>query len=264
MDSFLEPIQTKRIKDDPPVKPAPAPSSPTDLIIKDYGHALDVLRNQPDLGSLQAIVDYLEQDKEFDVKIPSSRATPIVQALVYDVIPNYWMQLLDDRPLKKLLDSIIECLRSLPALGAIISRLKALLSAQGIKGQASQSSFLQSQSICLIQLCERICEGNPFVADVWDCVHSHNGTALQKKLLWREFVALISSGKIISSISESEVHLNEDSNYIHRSWLANGVEYSKWLARNIGTLASLTGKLSTIEYSAQLLGRCLSLGYNGM
>jgi telomere length regulation protein len=86
---------------------------------------------------------------------------------------------------------------------------------------------------------------------------------LQIKLFWKEFALLISSGKIISILSESETILNKASNNDYRSWLANGVEYSKWLARNIGNLAHLERKSSSTEDSAQLLGRCLSLGYNG-
>jgi telomere length regulation protein len=262
MDSFLEPIRTKRIKDEPS-KPIALPSTKTDLNIKDLSHALDVLRNQPDIKAFEAVVDFLTHDKQFDVKIPSSRVMPIVQVIVYDVVPNYWTQLLEDKSLSKLLDAVIACLRSLPALGAIISRLKALLSAPGYEGQAAQSSFLQSQTICLIQLCERICAGDSFIADIWDSIRSHNGTTLQIKLFWKEFALLISSGKIISILSESETILNKASNNDYRSWLANGVEYSKWLARNIGSLAHLERKSSSTEDSAQLLGRCLSLGYNG-
>jgi telomere length regulation protein len=262
MEEFLVPAQTKRTGVVPLIQPISESSIARTAKLVDSKDVAEILKNQPDLQSLKSAVEYLHDSKEFSVRIPSPRTTPIIQALIYDVLPNYWAQLVEDKSLKKLLEAVIELMTSLPALAAIVTRLRILSSASGADAKPGKSEFLESQSICLIQLSERICSGNSLVRDVWADISAHGGTDMQIQLLWKEFVALLSSGKIVSSISEAESNLNKSSTYSDKSWLANGSEYSSWLARNIEFL-SRQETSNTVECSAMLLAKSSSLGYTG-
>jgi telomere length regulation protein len=262
MEDSLLPIQTKRLQKDPHQADTSEKPPQRVLIIKDSNDVLQTLRDQPDIESFKAAISFLQENSELNIKIPSSKATPIIQILIYDVVPNYWSQLTEERSLKKLLGDVVECLRSFSALGAIVSRLKALLNASVAEEQTGRTSFLQSQTICLLQLLERICHGNSLILDVWICVYSSHGSKSQNQLLWKEFVSLISSGKIISTVSESENALKDSVTYQAQSWLANGNEYSQWLAKNIVKFGSLKEE-GSMKACSELFGRSLSLGYTG-
>jgi telomere length regulation protein len=263
MESFLEPVKSRKIQTEPLIEPLAIATTYEGLNLKNLKDVLDVLRNQPDIQSLQTAVKYLLQNQEADVKVPSPLVTPIIQTLVTDVVPNYWAQLLDDKTLEDFVNAVTDCLRSLPALGAIIARLKALINAADVDGGAGKRSFIESQITCLIQLLERICKGNSFVTNIWEHNQTSAASRLQKSLYWKELVSLLSRGKVISIVSEAETKLGRNGSHGHKTWLANGSEYSRWLARNVEFLSRQKSQKS-LEDSVQLLGRSLSIGYTGV
>jgi telomere length regulation protein len=262
MESLLEPVKSRKIQSEPLITPLTTPAANRDLNLKSFKDVQELLKNQPDIQSLQAAIEYLLQNHEVDIKVPSSRITPIIQTLVSDVIPNYWQQLLDDETLGDLLKAVVDCLRSLPALGAIISRIKALIVATDTDGGVGKRSFIESQIVCLIQLLEKVCIGNSLISIIWEHNITSTASNLQKSLCWKEFVSLLCGGKIIAVVSEAEVKLDSTVSLSPKSWLANGTEYSRWLARNIECLSGHE-KRKSLEESSQLLGRSLGIGYAG-
>jgi telomere length regulation protein len=236
----LRPLQTRRIKEKVLVT--------TSVNIKDHKSLLEALRNEPDLAAFQAAIRYIQNDQDLNIRIPSSKVTPILQILVQDVIPNYWEQLISDRSLQTLLNQTISCLRTLPALGAIIARLRALTKSQ------ESNYFIQTQAACLVQLSERIFTKD-LVSQVWKDIDECNSSKTQKTLFWKEFIVIVAGGKVISTVAEVQVNLNKSSSEKHESWLANGSQYAEWLADTFYSVPP--------EKSAQLLAKSLSLGYTG-
>jgi telomere length regulation protein len=236
----LKPLQTKRIKEQVPVIAS--------INIKDHRSLLEALKNEPDLATYQAAIKYIQNDKDLNIKIPSSKVTPILQLLVQDVIPNYWEQLVSDSSLQKLLYQTVFCLKSLPALGAIIARLKALAKSK------ESNSYIDTQAVSLIQLLERIFDNDLF-SQIWNEINKCDASLTQKTLLWKEFITIVAGGKVISTAAEIEANLQKSTSKHLETWLANGSKYALWLATRLPSIP--------LEKSAQVLAKSLSLGYTG-
>lgn len=261
MDGLLEHVQTKRIVKKSHIQEVETPKPIHNY--KDPKDILKALKSQPDLQTFRSVIEALHKfHSSFDVRIPSPQSTPILQALVSDVLPNYWKQLSGDGSLQTVFDKTIDCLRSLPALGVIVFRLKAILNEIAAAGQ---KSFVSSQAASLVELSERICEGNLFIVNIWRNLNQQNDNKTRKLLTWREFVSLLASGKLLSTVSEVQSVLQKSPDYGHNSWIADGTEYAKWLAKNIEYLDREAGdKVDASKDCALLLSKSLSLGYTGM
>jgi telomere length regulation protein len=261
MDGLLEPVQTKRVVKTPLVQEVGA-SAKTVHNLKDPKDILNALNNEPDLHTFRTAIEALHIFDAFDVRIPSPQSTPILQVLVSDVLPNYWKQLSEDGSLKDVLKTIVECLTSLPALGAIVFRFKAILNEIAAAGQPD---FVLSQAASLVELLERICDGNLFMLNVWRSLNQQAENKNKRIILWGEFVSLLAGGKLLSTVSEIQLVLQKSPDYGHNSWIADGTKYAKWLARNIEYLDRESGdKVNASRDCAQFLRKSLSLGYTGM
>ena len=275
MEELLRPVQgSKAVADSPflvlevstrdvSTRKTSTLASPSDV--------LDALKNSPDLAALQAAVDYLSENKEtLNIKSPSATTTRILLSFINDVVPSYWSQLSEDPSLAALRQSIIEILRSIPAVGSILFRLKSLITAYETPREID-IKFSGSTSSCLLSLLQIILEPDDFVAQVWKDVQtfkpqSGGSASTYRIMLWKDFVAMISSGRIISVSANVETVLQKSGDTIDSSWTSNGNRYTQWLARNlIQLLVNADGQPSNNSKPAsELLSKALSLGYSGM
>jgi len=86
---------------------------------------------------------------------------------------------------------------------------------------------------------------------------------------WKQTLALVASGKTLSVASQAEDVLRATDGTIRRqSWISNGSEYCAWLAGGIRRLCTdaeaLGDQQQAFERAAQLCGKSLSLGHNGL
>ncbi|KAF2674219.1 hypothetical protein BT63DRAFT_419524 [Microthyrium microscopicum] len=217
-------------------------NSPEDVI--------QAFKNEPDLKTLKSALRYL---RTWKLSFPSPLSTQILVLFINDVLPNYWAQLSNDSSEQESIDSIQQLLRNVPAIGAIITRLKAL----GSTGQptAGKQSFLQTRTTCAVQMLELALDGDHVIATIWEDMQTFDLKALQKDMLWSQFISIVASGKIVSTVSEAEVNLNQLGGSKSQSWLGSGRDYSLWIARNISNL------VSSPKAAAPLLSKSFSLGY---
>jgi telomere length regulation protein len=87
----------------------------------------------------------------------------------------------------------------------------------------------------------------------------------QRHVLWQELCSYVAAGKVLSTVAQAFplVELAADKRSLE--WLADGKQYTQWLARNICHAAMATAIAESEAWSmlAQLLKRSLSLGQSG-
>jgi hypothetical protein len=263
MDDFLIPIRTSKTSAAPLIQDV-TPQSKIEEIktIKSASDALQVLNNEPDLETFKAVVQYFDKTRSQStaLHIPSRTTTPILNALLQDVLPNYWSQLQDEESLKGLLATLIRCLRGLPALGAVTGRLKLLIDEckKGLK-QPGRSSFLSNQLRCNLGLLSGMLQGDGFVLGVWRNLAASDLSITTKDAIWKSFGSTLTSSRLIATVWEAEDYARKMFDYDEKLWLGNGLEYMQWLTRNIVTMALdkaiQTGRVhSWVDLFAQSFG----------
>jgi len=206
--------------------------------------ALDVLRSEPGLESLSATLKYLVHDapsaSEFHITRPSPMAAQIIIVLVSNILPNYWAVLKETASSSSRTASthglerkmLLSCLRSISGLNAIMVRLKALVQ---VAKEASKKDSRQSQVEVLedhLDVLETLLRGQTLVSHLWRDLPDE--TPAKRKALWHEVTIVIGGGKLLNIAAEATSLINDASAQIREAaWIADGILYSRWLARNI-------------------------------
>jgi telomere length regulation protein len=269
MEELLRPIQTSKatVKARPLVAEI---SSKKPSKITSPEAALDVLKHSPDIASLRATVSYLSEEHEvWNIKSPSAATTRILIVLIHEVVPAYWSQLMEDSSLEALRDSILEILRSVPTIGSILFRLKSFITAYETPGEI-EIKFSSSAAACLLSLLQMILTPDDFVVRVWKDIQTFqpsSGGSVEafRIMLWKDFIAMISSGRIISIAANVEGVLQKAGDPIDSTWMSKGPDYAQWLTKNlIHLFVNSDGQASiTPKPGADLFSKALSLGYSG-
>jgi len=230
---------------------------------------LDLLRSDPDLETVHQCLKYLTQRPKyggtFDIRFPNPLVAQITHALVSIIIPTYWPQFRQDASSKDLKQLLLRAVRNLPALGAILAQLKTT----SIGGNSSQtlrrSNEGDEQGSYLIQVIEELFDDN-LITDVCHDI-SNDAPRQQQKLLWRDFIQVVASARIISTVAEYENSRSKVGQTLQRSWLSSGSDYSRWISRNIVKMVlgpDLEPENETMwQVASQMLGNAFSIGYIG-
>ncbi|KAJ4288006.1 telomere binding protein [Kalmusia sp. IMI 367209] len=268
MDDFLTPVSTTKVKRTQDSKPL---LQETQNIVEDRrsikldspDQALQVLKEQPDFESVSKVLRYLAAESErkdgFHLMLPEPVAASITYQLINTTIPDYW-QILGDQG--TLLKDLIRCLRNPCGIGNIVTRLRPLIADCRQKKPVGDSRDSASHIEDLLSILENILLGDRCLSQVWNDVETHAKNAVQKKMMWKEFITQIASGRIISLVAEAEDALKEREVSRTASWLANGSDYASWLGRNIASL--MRGTESSEQFDAAVVdvgGKALTLGY---
>jgi telomere length regulation protein len=230
--------------------------------------ALKILKDGPDINEVQGVLKFLLDTKHesFDVKAPSAIAAQIIQVLVSQIAPDFWTQLRDDRSLKATKRAFIDSIRSVSGLGAILSRLKLLVAATKNNPQAGDQYISPEQVRILIELIEELLDGDEFILKIWKgTLSSASTTATRHAIMWREFISLVATSRLLATVAEAEDILQKSQGKSVGSWVAKGSEYTRWLGRNIAHMVS-TAKFDAVEEWTAAGGMCskaLVLGYTG-
>jgi telomere length regulation protein len=264
MDGFLVPVKTTRstVND---AQPETIPKD-ADFKLDSSSDVVQILKHEPDFASVERVVRSLSkvEGPHVDIKIPSPNATQILHLLISDVLPNYWEQIFQDESMKKLSNATLRCLRSIPALGAIVARLRMFATESGAKDRQPGKSFLVSRTVRLISLLEKILSIDNFLLEISTHIQECGTSDTQRRLLWKELVTIVASGKLISAVSEAEDSVKLIGDYQGRSWIGTGQEYCAWLGRNVGEFVSYMPKERMDSACSQLISKSFSLGYTGM
>ena len=262
-EAQLLPVTTKR---DQPEKTKVSLNSPE--------NALDILKSKPDHQELDRVLRWLKSTvshhEGFNNKVPGPKASEIVYILISNIIPIYWVTKHDstvsDQSRRKNL--LVYCLSSVAGLGAIVSRLRLLLSQlKDPQSQSDVSGIRKTKPVeLLLDVLEAILGNNGFILSIWNDINTWILQPSKKSLQWKEFISIVASGKLLSIASEATAILNNlELNIGASSWVGDGHHYAAWLGSNVQHMlgASPAGNLEGLKMLSQLLKKALTLGYIG-
>ncbi|KFA46398.1 hypothetical protein S40293_08574 [Stachybotrys chartarum IBT 40293] len=286
MDELLTPVSTKyttsrkdsdglltEISSAKHQVPAPRPQTTS---ISSPQEALETLRSQPDYPSLSAVLRFLtrkDQDaRSFDLHTPSPKSASIVQALVVDIAPNYWNLLAegssshdgDDNTLKGVSPEaklLLQCLRSLTGINAIYARVAALNQEIGNSNDTSKRPDLPMHLTLYLDLLAALLNGNESLKALWTASTKHLPDPRLVRVQSQSLLSQIAGGKLLAVAAEAAAKLGQDQLGPLTRWLANGSEFTKWIARNIATWAPSCSTDDELQFCYGLLQRGMSLGY---
>lgn len=260
MADFLTAVSTKKAK-----SPEPLLEEVKSLNIQDAIHidsaasSLDSLKSQPSQRSVVNALKYMSSEG-FNLLLPVPLNASIAHQLVNDTIPHYWQPLRNTAQAKQ----FATILRNPVGIGHIITRLRSLIADSRQKRSPAETRDPTIYIEELLELLDVVLSGNEVSFMILQDIHEHGKNAVQKKLLWREYLSQTASGRILSITAEAEEALKSDTTSRIVSWLADGSKYAEWLGRSI---AFMTREIKTGgEYEsalAELCSKALTIGYTG-
>ena len=270
MDDFLTLVKTTRVKSQP-TQPTPAnrDGEPATILIESPGDALKALQNQPDYETVRKILRYLESTiyskDAFSIAVPGPLSAQIINVLVNTTVPDYWRALRKGDGKGTNIVSLIKCLRSVSGLGAIVARLRALIADSKQKKLVSEKRGPSQQIEDLLDALSLVLTEESVSWDIWTSISQLTLGPMQRTLLWKEFVTLTASGKILAIAAQAEDALKDSTAIRSESWLARGNEYASWLGNNIAAMIKSVMSSDVSEWNAitQLCGKAFTLGYTG-
>jgi len=240
-------------------------STPGASLVDSPETALKALKEQPDPATLNGVLSFLSNEAVrkhgFHLMIPDPVAANIVYQLVNTTIPDYWRTLQQPGLQEK---QLVECLRNPCGVGNILTRLRPLITDCQQKKPVGNERDSASHIEDLLDVLGKALEGDEFLKKIWVDVEDHAKNAGQAKLIWRELVSQVASGRILSVVAEAEDVLKERDRPRKTGWLGDGKKYASWLGRNIAML--MKGAGNSEQSTAAVLDMCsktLSLGYTG-
>ncbi|KAI9760076.1 MAG: hypothetical protein M4579_001909 [Chaenotheca gracillima] len=286
MEDLLTPLRSVKITHKQAEENALVPArsqasrSHQSLQISNLDDALQLLRSKPSKDDLTTTLRYLENESKQNSTIhtPSPRAAQLANLLVGTVIPDFWNTFkskdsldFNERSAQELpvlsaeVHIFLTCLKTVPGLGAIIARLRSLLTLFGDSKDKAKSSVYAQHLSDLLEVTTLLLNDDNYVWVIWQNSSRLRDIPTKLVALWKEFISLICMGKLLSTAAEASTVLEKSAaetppNY----WISDGARYSRWLGRNVHhMLICMDAEDQTSLVSlAQFLGRSLSLGYS--
>ncbi|KAK3362252.1 telomere length regulation protein-domain-containing protein [Lasiosphaeria hispida] len=205
--------------------------------------ALHLLRNEPGYDPLVATLKFLARDQPqdpaaFNIRRPGPLSAQLVQVLVSEIVPSYWALLKEDTNGRKTsgLSLLLSCLRSIAGVNAVLARLKA--STQETKSEPAGKGKRPDLSINIGALLDLLCEllaGDSCIMDAWGLASAGQDSRPRLRSLSQELLAIFGSGRIVSITAEADIISAKENTKRATvdTWPADGLKYTKWLARNI-------------------------------
>ncbi|KAH7170773.1 telomere length regulation protein-domain-containing protein [Dactylonectria macrodidyma] len=283
MDELLTPISTTYLK--PRSEPelfltevkstVSTQTTRRDRNVSSADDVLDILKNQPDYDSLITVLKFLTSpgrtSDRFQFHVPGPKSAGIVSLLASEIAPNYWTLLLegstdDDahsgEPTSRDAELLLSCLRSITGLNATIAQIKALMQESRSTGKEAKRFDVSLNLKILLDLLAAILHGDDVVHDIWVASTEGVPNASMKKSQSQKLGSLLSNGQITSVSAEALSIIGTDGVLRESQWIADGVEYSKWVGRNIVALAKRQDNEEVLSFCSDLFQRSLSLSYS--
>ncbi|RMZ85132.1 hypothetical protein DV738_g10, partial [Chaetothyriales sp. CBS 135597] len=222
--------------------------------------ASEILRNQPEPDDLFAVLQYLQSGIDgkhgFSVHIASPAASQVISAIVTNILPDYWhtYQRAELSSLEtKSREYIVNVLRSVPGIGALLLQLKQLSTAS----VAQKPILLDTTSV----LAAVLKPSTTLRVLLQDTISLYPKQTL-RHAVWQEVVALLAGSKVLSVASQAVLSMSLEIGS-DTAFVADGVQYAQWLARNISTAAISLSPNDSPSWAmlSRISKRGLNLGY---
>ncbi|KZM22196.1 telomere binding protein [Ascochyta rabiei] len=265
MADFLTAVSTKKIASKPIINEIQSLSIHDAVTIESAQSALQALRNQPSYGTVTSVLTFFSSSK-VSLIISEPVYASVAHELVNNLLPNFWRLLRQhDKDAQKLASS----LRNPAGVGHLITRLRSLTvesRQRKAPGTAQDvSEFIEDT----LDVLGRVLSGDDVLYLVWTEIQAFGKNNIQKRLMWKEFLAQVASGRVLAVRAEA-VDLIERTAIESPS--LSGSDFAEWLGRNIihmltigeeseaytGALVELSSKVLTLGYTDRLVACILN------
>lgn len=239
--------------------------------------ALSLLRADPNILGVRKILRYLISDPKNDqLNIsPNPITAQILNVLAGSTVPTHWKTLrqskftedLHNKEGKLYADTyqlLLKCFSSVSGLRAIEVRLRRLLDSANEKQNYVGGPAYSEHVTDLLELLMDVLHSDHFVKTKWLEIQELHREDI-RALIWKDLISLLCMGKLLA-ISGEAVNLIKTStkDIEQKIWIGNGAEFSRWLGRNVVTLAwHARANDKAACAAAELFGKSFSLGYTG-
>lgn len=260
MADFLTAVSTKKItKAESLVQEVENFKLQNVIDVSSAASALEALKNGPDRTTVYNVLKYLTGNG-FSLNAPEPINASIAYQLINDTIPNYWTTLRNSSDAKLL----AQILRNPVGLGHVITRLRSLIVDSRQRKAPDQVRNTSEHIEDLLDVVMKVLDGNHTSYLVLKSIQNSGKDSVQKKLLWAEYLVLITSGRLVAITAEAEDAIKDNSRSKSPCWVSDGKRFATWLGANLADLARETnGDEDQSTATAELFSRALSLGYTG-
>jgi telomere length regulation protein len=254
MADFLTAVSTRKVKPEP-VAEIQSLSIKDAVAVDSAESTLDALKNQPDSNTLSSILKFLSRPKT-SLLTPEPVYASIAHQLVSDTLPNYW-RVLEQRPSWAPDANVLpRILRNPTGIGHLITRLRSLITGSR---QGNTSELIAD----VLGVLDRVFDTNTSYL-VWRDIQAFGKNDVQKKLMWKEYIVQVGSGRLVSVVAEAEDVLKGQTSDREASWIADGNRFADFLARNIVNMLQRGGEnAECLAAAVELCSKVLGLGYTG-
>lgn len=270
MDELLTPVSTRHLKTKrdnelllSEARPSKLPEkAPVLSDVTSADDALQVLKGQPGYDSLIAALRYLTTHA-FQLQVPTPQSASIVHVLVTEITPNYWTLLRqgeadDGASTPRHVELLLSCLRSVSGLNAIVAHIKALIQESRLGNREPKRPDVTPNLDVFLDVLATLLDGNASIRNLWASSATKLPNAAMKRAQSQLLAALLANGRVLSTAAEASAVAGTKS-----PWVADGVEYSRWIGRNLSSWAKTPSPEDEGAFCFDVFQRSLSLGYPG-
>ncbi|KAF5006167.1 hypothetical protein FDECE_7442 [Fusarium decemcellulare] len=284
MDDLLTPVSTTYLKPRKDPEPLLTEVKATSQrkennkfsTISSADEALDALKGQPDYDTLVTVLRFLTSNKPasdgFSLRTPSPKSAAIVHLLVSEIAPNYYTLLIEgtvaddaqpDEPQVQDAELLLGCLRNLTGLNATITQIRALTQESRIGGKEEKRSDISLNLGILLDLLAALLTGSGTIRDIWSSSTLGIFNAALQKVQSQKLGSVLTNGQIVSLSAEALELVGRDRVRPETQWIADGLEYSRWMGANIVHWAKSSPEEREMTFCSDLFQKSLSLHHSG-
>ncbi|KAF2756633.1 hypothetical protein EJ05DRAFT_477740 [Pseudovirgaria hyperparasitica] len=261
MDDFLTPVTVTKRDNSRALHNTPVKA--TVKTITSPQDALAILRAQPDIHALETVLGWLNNDQpDFSMADPAPSSSQIIYTLVNSTLPDYWQTLVQSR--SKNVPILVGVLRTVSGLGALLARLRTLITQRGQKDEPRNAEITRQHLEDAVSILASVLDGNQTSRKIYDSLLCSVKNDMRRSLAWKEYIAQIAGGKVLSVVAQAEEILKKGSKQYDGSWLADGTRFAAWLGHNIAVMVCAVEGENRADIqmaAARLTGKALSLGH---
>ena len=257
MVEFLTAVSSKKIVAKPIIHEVQDLNIQDAVIIDSVQSALQVLKGQPNHGTVVNVLAFLS-NPETSIVIPQPIYASIAHELVNNIVPNFWRVLRQHSNDYRKLATI---LRNPTGIGHLITRLRSLIVRSRQRKAPETTQGITELIEDSLDVLTRVLSGDEVSQSIWEEIQTFGKNDIQRRLMWKEFLAQVASGRVLSIRAEAEDVLTEQGVDVSRF---GGKEFADWLGRNIFHMLVAGAKSEAcIAALVELSSKALTLGYTG-
>lgn len=275
MGDFLTAVKTVTLRQKPQsedpllteIRPSKSASKPLiqaeRLAINSPEDVLETLRSRPDTDALEDVLIYLSRRQSchgFNIRVPSPASAKIMNELISTTIPDFW------ESINGLQDLLLETLRSVAGVCALVARLRLLVTQHKPTQQTVQSASATKPILDLISILSKLLKPDDTAYRMFTDIQKLVENQTKRDLLWKEYLSSVASGRIISAVAQAEDVTKVAEGIEERSWLSDGPRYSGWVGRNVAYMVRQAANpldKPVVKAAALLFGKTSNIGYPG-